>query len=398
MPLPINRREVTPGVTIVIPCFRVIGPIAPRSVIATFDFDPPPNPAVKISGVTWSPALQAFYQYLPAGEAEGSTSSHPITLPGGVRAVTVRVLSWPDTSLRSVPVAAVMVREETKGNSLIPQVDVGPKACDVNQEGPEVREPVSTRWSPSNGDRFQCDRRLGDLPLYFRETGRAASEADSLLVLMPSALSNTRKDRTEIIVSRFTWANLWPKSEVVAVADPSLLESTELNGSWFIHSGHDVVAAIASLAEEKAEARGIPRDRITFYGSSLGGFGAIAAASALPGAHAVAEVPQIYFRNWSSSSTKAVERHLLRGSIEDFEVRHPERLNLPDRLIYSGHIPGILLITNPEEVRMREQCEFMEWVHESGLPVSGAIEQFITNRVSGHKILDKETMRRLVAP
>ncbi len=363
----------------------MIRTIAEKSAIAAFGFDPPVDPSALIPGLTWSPSAGTFYQYLPATEEEGWMAIRPVTLPQGARSVTVRVLPWPAGGEPDAPVGAIDIVEGG-----LPQA--------ASERSADEREPGEARhWTPSNQAEFEVDRSLEGLPIYYRETDRGGLGVDALTVLMPAALGGARSDRTAAIVSRFSWAHLWPESAVLAIADPCLQESSKLNGAWFIHSRHDVLAAIAALAARKAEQLRVPADRITFYGSSLGGFGAIAAASALPGSRAVAEVPQIYFRNWMASSVRDVERHLLRMPIADFHARHPERLSLPDRLIHSGNVPSIRLITNPGELRLDEQLEFLEWARTAGLPISGPIELFSTDRVSGHQVLDRSAVRWLVS-
>lgn len=396
MSVPIHRRRLTGGATVLTPRFHATGPLAEKSALVTLEFDPPINAEVPLPGATWSPSLGAFYQYLPPTTAASTHLTKPVSIPRGVRAVTLRVQPW-QSSTSTPPVSGVGLLEGTQGA----ERDRRETPVHTPESDSAKRRralPSSSQWVPENRDQFSVTHHLDGLPLYFRETGRPPELTDSLLVLMPAALSGARRSRRGLTVSRFTWAHLWPTSEVIAVADPSLQEAEGLNGAWFIHPDHDIPAAIASLAAEKAEERDIPTERIMFYGSSLGGFGAIAAASTLAGARAAAEVPQIYFRNWIHSAIDDVEKHLIHMPIGEFELRHPEQLSLPDRLLHSGRIPGTLLITNSDELNLDEQTEFAEWARASELPKSGPVEQFITDRVSGHQVLDKATISWLVRP
>lgn len=391
MPVPIHRRRLKADVSVFTPRFVISRAMRQNSAIAIFEFDPPLGPDAQVSGVAWSPSRRAYFKYLPAVASVGTVTTEPISVPSSVREVTLRVLPWPRIMETETAVRSVSIIEH------LPNEPDGPVPSHPTRQTDSFQEVPTQPWTASNLADLNTDERLEGLPIYYRETGRHENETDFLLVLMPAALSISRPDRTKAFVSRFTWADLWPSAEVLAIADPSLQESTQLNGGWFIHPSHDVPAAIAALAVEKADARGIPPERITFYGSSLGGFGAIAAASTVPGARAVAEVPQIYFRNWMPGAVNAVEKHLIRMPLDDFQALHPERLSLPDRLLHSGNVPSILLITNPDEARLDEQLEFLEWARSSGIPKSGPIETFGTDRVRGHKVNDKDLIRRLVA-
>lgn len=387
MPVPLQRLPLSPGVRSIVPRFVLRRGVSPKSAIAVVSFDPPADHRAEVPGLTWSPAVHGHYQYLPAApdpadSGPATVETVPITVPAGTTSATVRVLSWPDITDTDVPVRTIACAEATAEAPAAPA-----QATETT---------TSASWTPSHRSELCVDERLPGLPIHYRETRRDSESTDSLLVLMPAALSGTRTDRRRIVISRFTWADLWPTAEVLAVADPALQVSDRLNGAWFIHPDHDIPEAIAAIAAEKAAARGIGAERITFYGSSLGGFGAIAAASALPGARAIAEVPQIHFRTWMRSAVDAVEEHLVRMPIADYARLRPEQLSLPDRLIRSGNVPAIRLLTNPTELRLDEQLEFLEWARTSGLPRSGPIEVFSTDAVSGHGVLDKATIRALV--
>ena len=73
--------------------------------------------------------------------------------------------------------------------------------------------------------------------------------------------------------------------------DPAIRVDNRLNGAWFINPEYDIIETIAAIVKENADTSGIPHSRIVFYGSSLGGSGAIAAAAHIPGSQAVSEGP-----------------------------------------------------------------------------------------------------------
>lgn len=238
-------------------------------------------------------------------------------------------------------------------------------------------------------------RRLRSMPIQYKITDRP--EADSLIVLMPSALSATRQAKGIPTFSRFTWAHLWPDSEVVSVADPALPLRRSIGGAWFIHPRVDVIRLLSLFIRDTADERGIPLNRVCLYGSGLGGFGAIGAASLLPGSTAVAEVPQIDVRKWNETTVPLIEQEILEGgSMEELYKSSPERINLGDRLARSGHIPAIRLITNEKDPQRNHQRELFELVRDSDLPRTGHFDLIVTDEVSGHKSVSESTAQRLV--
>lgn len=209
----------------------------------------------------------------------------------------------------------------------------------------------------------------------------------SLLVFMPSALDEARSERKRPAFARWSWANHFSNSTVISIADPSLAISPSLDAAWFLHDKYDVISLISQFIADYARANSIPEDKILFYGTSLGGFGAIACASLIPGSRASAEVPQVDVEKWLSDKPEqlaAIEKHLLSGkSLSQFRDAYAERVNLQDRFRKSGHVPKCLIHTNPGDQSYQDQKRLIEWIAESGIPNDGA-ELLITTRLSGH--------------
>lgn len=240
------------------------------------------------------------------------------------------------------------------------------------------------------------DDRLAGLPIHFVSNHRG--DADSMVVLMPSALAAGRQDRARPGYARWSWQSAWPTSLVLAFADPAMQVSQALNGAWFIHREHDVVAALAAIAGEIADAAEISADRVLFYGSSLGGFGALACAAHVPGAHAVAEVPQINVGNWFQSAVAGIERHILHQPMTAFEREHPERVCIRDRFRYAGLVPPFRIISNPTDDMLSDQKELVAWSRDVDLPRLGGQRLDLTDRVSGHKALLQADAFEYVGP
>lgn len=213
------------------------------------------------------------------------------------------------------------------------------------------------------------------------------AQPQSLLVFMPAALDKDRPDRSRPTFSRWSWANHFSDSTVISIADPALAISPELDAAWFLHDELDLIALISQFISEYARAHSIPEGNILFYGTSLGGFAALACASLIPGSTASAEVPQIDVENWLLNKPEqlaAIEQHLLRGeSLSAFRAIHPERVNLRDRFRQAGRVPNFLIHTNPGDQSYNDQKNLIEWITESDLPTTGA-ELLVTTRLNGH--------------
>lgn len=213
-----------------------------------------------------------------------------------------------------------------------------------------------------------------DFELHYAITER--KKPASLLVFMPSALDALRPDRGRPHFARWSWANHFPKTTVISIADPALAASPSLDAAWYIHHEYDFVALIAEFISEYAQSNSIPFEKILFYGTSLGGFGALACASLIPGSRASAEVPQIDVGNWLSDKAQqqeSIECHLLQGrTLNELRTDFPERLNLKHRFLAAGRVPDFLIHSNPGDQSYIDHKELIEWIALSDLPNGGA--------------------------
>lgn len=215
-----------------------------------------------------------------------------------------------------------------------------------------------------------------------------------MIVLMPAALPGNRANRKKRVYSRFTWISDWPDALVLAFADPALQTSEHLNGAWFIHPTHDFLKLMSDITREKAFEFGIPLSQITFYGSSLGGFGALHLASLTRGSKATVEVPQIAFKNWMPSAVESVEKHVLHEKLDIFEQKFPERVDVTERIKSTGYLPKFKLITNINEIRYQEHLEFSDWA--SKFSPSTHFNLMVTKMVNGHKVLDRDVIVKYI--
>lgn len=246
------------------------------------------------------------------------------------------------------------------------------------------------------GFTYHRDDRDPTIPVHYISNGR--KEPVSMVVLMPASLPQSRPDRNRTHYHRWTWHESWPESLVLSVSDPALQQSTELNGAWYIHPQIDLIQAIARAVSDEAAAANILNDRIVFYGSSLGGFGAIACASHIKGARAVAEVPQIDFEHWHLSAKRMIERHVINGPLSKLRSYAPERLSLTDRLRFANCVPPIHIISNATDTSIHDQRSFIDYCENTSLPRIGQQRLELTDLASGHKAIPRDEAVKRVMP
>lgn len=110
----------------------------------------------------------------------------------------------------------------------------------------------------------------------------------NLFVMLPSAVDRNSMELPSF--NRWTWAleGFFP-GHVFCISDPTLEENNQLSLGWLIGSKtKDATEDFANFIKKFAKAKKIPRERIVFYGSSAGGFAALALAAHIEGSIAVA--------------------------------------------------------------------------------------------------------------
>ena len=113
-------------------------------------------------------------------------------------------------------------------------------------------------------------------------------EGQTLFVMMPSATERTKTVLPAF--NRWTWASagVFPGS-VLCIADPTLALDDQLRLGWLLgNKRHCATTELAAFISRLAKSKGIPPERIVIYGSSAGGFAALALAACIEGSVAVA--------------------------------------------------------------------------------------------------------------
>ncbi|GAA3542835.1 hypothetical protein AFL01nite_10250 [Aeromicrobium flavum] len=238
----------------------------------------------------------------------------------------------------------------------------------------------------------QIDIGIDGLPLHTRFVER--DSASTLLVLMPSAVGGDTAHRHPAY-ARWQWADHFPHAHVMAIADPAMGSHESLRGAWYMHAEADVITAIAAAITPIVDRLQV--DRVVAYGSSLGGFGALALAAALPRTTAIAEVPQIDFARWLGSAKVAVETHILGDDLESHRTRHPHQVSVEARFLAAGRVPPYVIVSNVLDHSYRDQLELHEWVcRQEDVPREGRHELRIVDEALGHGPLSLASARALI--
>lgn len=231
-----------------------------------------------------------------------------------------------------------------------------------------------------------------------------AENPTHLLCLLPSAQPRSKPPQIPFF-PRWSWATGFDGWDVVSLSDPMLRAAPSLHASWFVSTSVDITKELAGFLREFCLLRAIPLSAVTLYGSSMGGFGALMLASSLPGARAVAEVPQLNLLNYPDpQALKDVEKLALGGtSLEDVERSSPEKVNVTARFKHSDYIPPLTLITNRADSAHKEALDFLSDLNAVAPSVSavGPTSVLQLPRPEGHAVQPTpfmiDTLRALTA-
>ena len=224
------------------------------------------------------------------------------------------------------------------------------------------------------------------------------SRSAGVVCFLPGARARQSPRRVPFL-HRWSWHTDLDDYDVIAVGDPSVAVDERLLGGWFMHAEVDIIAELAGFLDQLLATLDHDRSRLTTYGSSLGGFGAVALAAHLPGARAVAEIPQIDVARWPIRSAQVLlEEVLAQEPLAKFRERFPERVDLLDRLRFAGAVPPITLVTNSADDSYADQCDFIGDAYSLAreLPSLGVQRLVHAEDVLGHKALPKDLALALI--
>jgi hypothetical protein len=167
-----------------------------------------------------------------------------------------------------------------------------------------------------------------DIPaLYF------PGQQSTLYVMLPAAIDAKRVGQPSF--SRWTWAHkgIFP-GNVLCISDPTLDLHPGLRLGWML-GRHDRCATdeLSRFVTALADAKGISHNRIVCWGSSAGGFAALALAAGIPGATAVAVNPQVNALSYENFAQVELIRTACFDSLDSSAIlgRYGRRVNMVER-------------------------------------------------------------------
>jgi hypothetical protein len=171
------------------------------------------------------------------------------------------------------------------------------------------------------------------------------AEARKLWVMLPSAVA-----RDQVVLpafNRWTWAAeaRFP-GHVLCLADPTLDLNPGLGLGWCLGSGAaDATSVMAAFVVAVADEFEIPPEDVVFYGSSAGGFAALALAAQVDGSTAVAINPQTDVMSYEI--TRQVD--LIRATVfeglpaDEVRAKHPARVDMRHRWQEAGSSRALMV-------------------------------------------------------
>lgn len=199
-----------------------------------------------------------------------------------------------------------------------------------------------------------------DLFSVFKEGAR------KVVVFLPSA-QPVSSDPVNPVFHRWSWERGIRGAHVLSFSDPVLYEAN-IHASWFFSdSCDDVIKRMEYSLRKILKVFNLNDDDVLFYGSSMGGFGALMLSSLFDGAMAIAEVPQLNMINYPYvSAKKAVSDKVLSGQDFDQFCRiYPEKSSVIERFKSNNYIPPFKLITNSKDEGSREHIEFLGELYDA---------------------------------
>jgi hypothetical protein len=196
-------------------------------------------------------------------------------------------------------------------------------------------------------------------------------KADRLFVMLNGAVD--RKTMEMPAFARWNWGKILD-GHVIAVCDPTLYLDDGLRLGWFLGSStKSAVPGLVEIAERAADHLKIAAGRTVFYGSSGGGFAAIAAACRLREGRALAINPQVDVTKYYPKALAAIKRALGGECAFAMVCLDPRRVNLNssiDEARWAGLGTRLAIYQNSVD-RFHHKNHFLNLAANFGVPPEG---------------------------
>lgn len=170
---------------------------------------------------------------------------------------------------------------------------------------------------------------------------------DRLLVTYNGALQRS-KAPDGIIFQRSSWLGEF-NSSVVQIADPTLVKESRLQIGWAQYSKERwAIEDMTKVLDRVREIFNLQDSSSTLhYGSSAGGFQAIAMATLDVGSRAMVNNPQLDWSRYVETFVNSLRQQVFDGEeIEKIREEAPWRVNVADLFELAGVVPEISIFTN----------------------------------------------------
>lgn len=190
---------------------------------------------------------------------------------------------------------------------------------------------------------------------------RGNPNSSSVIVFLPSAQSKSEMIKNPVF-HRWSWGAELSDCTVITLSDPSIYKNG-LHGCWFLSCEPDLdyIDELSLFITEIIKKTNKNVEKIMFYGSSMGGFGALMLASKFKNSCAVAEVPQLNLTTYPFKSVKnSISKIILKEQdIDLFYLDYPHRISVIDRFIKERNIPSFRILTNRCDDEFNEHFNFL---------------------------------------
>ena len=184
-----------------------------------------------------------------------------------------------------------------------------------------------------------------DVPIQVHKKNNPSS--DKLLVTYNGALSRS-KAPDGIVFQRSSWLDEFT-SDVVQIADPTLVKYPRLSIGWAqANSENWAIDSYKKALDWVRNEYSLQGAKSTVhYGSSAGGFQAIATACLDGSSKAIANNPQLDWSRYNPVFVKALMRDVFAGrEAEDLRESQPERVSVVELFKLLNYVPDTTLVFN----------------------------------------------------
>lgn len=215
--------------------------------------------------------------------------------------------------------------------------------------------------------------------------------AKKVIILLPSAQPVSSEVKNPVF-HRWSWMDNFKDSHVLCLSDPTLYYGN-VHAGWFVGNGDvNVIDAMSDFIDKILKKLDLTGNNVLFYGSSMGGFGAMMLATKTRGSIAVAEVPQIDLKNYPFKNALSLIANKVLKKDDFFKAfqDQPECIDVLSKFELENYVPSLHLITNNLDPACSEHLDFITSITKNSKALFsdiGDISITILSDAIGHKPL-----------